>query len=74
VIIEEIFAFIIEESPGQEGVPAFQSGDVILPLFACDPTRIAALRPIAKQLARDHGKQVTLCKFSVREEIEVIEP
>ena len=74
MIIEEIFAFIVLESPGEEGVPAFMAGDTFLPLFASDPTRIESLRPIAKRMAAQIGKQITLCKFSVREEIEVIEP
>jgi len=74
MMIEELFAFIVLEREGEEGVPAFASGNMLFPLMGSDWTRVESLRPIAQRIARASGKPVTLCKFSVREDVEVIAP
>lgn len=74
MIIEEMFAFVVLEKPGEEGVPAFRDGSVWVPLIGADWSRVESLRPLAKEMARKLGKPLTLCKFTVREDVEVIEP
>jgi hypothetical protein len=71
--IDEVFVFVASDADG-EGVPAFLSGDVMLPLVCADKARVDSLRGMAKKLARESGNKITLCRFSVREELEVIEP
>ena len=71
--IDEVFVFIASDKDG-EGVPAFSDGNMMLPLVCADKARVDSLRSMAKVIARKTGNKITLCRFSVREEIEVIEP
>jgi hypothetical protein len=70
--IDEVFVFIASDEDG-EGVPAFMAGSVAMPLVCADKERVDSLRDIAKRLAKESGNKITLCRFSVREELEVIE-
>lgn len=71
--IDEVFVFVTSDKDG-EGVPAFFDGTMMLPMVCADKARVDSLRSMAKQMARESGNKITLCRFSVREEIEVIEP
>lgn len=71
--IDELFAFIAADTDG-EGLPAFMApSGMMLPMVCADKARVDSLREIAKKMARESGNKITLCRFSVREEIEVIE-
>ena len=78
--IEEMFAFVVLDDDGTEGVPAVTvnmgpyEGDMSFPLLGADMARIESLRPHAVRLSKQMGKKVTLCKFTNREEMEVFEP
>jgi hypothetical protein len=72
--IEEIFAFTVVDTDGTEGVPAFKSGEHILPMMGADSARIEDLRPMAQQWANRNGLPMTLVRFTTREEVEVIQP
>lgn len=73
--IDRIFAFIAENSPDNEGIPAFEVGDGIwTPLIGGDQARINSLRGSAQIIANATGKKLTLAIFSVRTDQEVIEP
>lgn len=69
--ILSIFAFIVTDDDGTEGVPALSSG---MPLVGADLARVASLRPFAQMAADAYGKPVTLAHFSVRTDQEVIQP
>jgi hypothetical protein len=71
--IDEIYAFIASDENG-EGLPAIQHGNMMLPMVCADKARVDSLREKARMLARESGNKITLCRFSVREEMEVIEP
>ncbi len=72
--IEELFAYVAEETDG-EGVVAFQGpGGVWLPLVGADVARKDSLRAMAQHIADESGKRIRLLRFSVREELVVIEP
>jgi hypothetical protein len=73
--IDELFVFIASDANG-EGAPAFfdAATATLMPLIAADRARVDSLRRMAKQIARESGNKITLCRFSVREELEVIEP
>lgn len=71
--IDEMFAYVCLDDDGTEGVPAFLSNGVAYPLMGADTTKMEQYRPLAEQIARERGLKITLCKFSKREELEVIE-
>lgn len=71
--INEIFAFVSVDNNGNEGVCGFSTPEGMMPLIAADPERVESLRVIAKQLAGMTDKKIQLIKFTVREDMEVIE-
>lgn len=71
--IDELFAFIAPDAEG-EGLTAFRTADGWMPMVAADPTRVDGLRKVAQMIADATGKSVTLARFSVRENVEVIRP
>lgn len=71
--IDEMFAFIAVEEDG-EGLPAFQMGDMLMPLVAADSARVDSLRRMAQAICNASGMQMKLVRFSVREELETILP
>jgi hypothetical protein len=72
--IDEIYVFIAQDTDG-EGLPAFLAPNgMFMPLVCADKARVDSLREKAKEIAAQTGNKITLCRFSVREEIEVIEP
>lgn len=75
--IETVFAFVADEPDGSaEMVAGFcRSGSPwLLPLISESPASVEHLRPIAKEIARRSRAPVRLVRFSVREDLEVIEP
>jgi len=73
--IEQMYAYVVVDEDGTEGVPAFAGprGEPI-PMVGADWKRAEALRPMAEALATMMDKPVTLCRFEVRTEVETIEP
>jgi hypothetical protein len=71
--ISSVYLFLAVDPNGDESVPAFSEGDVFMPLMGTDPARVDELREIAKQMSRESGIKITLCRFSVREDLEVID-
>lgn len=73
--IEEVFAFVATEADGEEGVVAWQIQNYgWMPLIAADAKRIESLRPIAQEVASATGRRITLARFHLRQDIEVIAP
>lgn len=75
--IEKIYAFIAEDNgPDDEGITAFlgPGGGMWMPMVAADLARVISLRPLAQDIARRSGKPVHLLEFSIRTELEVIQP
>lgn len=78
--IDHLYAFIVLDSDGTEGVPAMFMppneaipGFHLLPLMGADMTRIDQLRQFVKSDPMLKGKKITLAKFTHREELEVIQ-
>lgn len=71
--INELFAFIAEDGEG-EGLAAFMTPTGWMPMVGADPARIESLKERAREVAKLSGKRIRLCRYSVREELEVIEP
>jgi hypothetical protein len=72
--IEQVWAFVSDDAEGEGVVAAMTKGGAWLPLVGADMERVEALRPIAQMIASDSGKPIRVLRFSVREELELIEP
>ena len=75
--IEELYAYIAHEKgdPDDEGLTAMMiRGDQWSPMVGADMERMMSLKPLAQGMATTTGQKITLVKFSVRTELETIEP
>jgi hypothetical protein len=72
--IENLWAFVSVDEDGDEGLAAFMSDDVWMPMVAADEKRVESLRAIAQKLAESSDGKVALLRFAIREDIEVFEP
>lgn len=75
--IDGIWAWVaVDPDDGDEGVIGMYAGDDLgwLPLIAADRVRLDEMRPIAAAHALATRRPVTLVRFDVRTELEVIEP
>ncbi len=72
--IEQMYAFIIVDDDGTEGIPAFNppDGGMAIPMVGADMAMVDKLRPIAVTMSLTFGKTVELVKFSQREHVETI--
>lgn len=70
-----MYAFVmLDPADSTEGIPAFLGpGGMMMPMVAADMKRVEQLRPVAEEMARANGAKITLCRFEVRTELEVIE-
>lgn len=72
--IETLWAFLSVDKQGNEGL----CGHVIpglgwIGMMAADERRVDALREIAREIARESGKKIRLAKFTLREDLSVID-
>ena len=72
--ITEVIAFVALDSDGDEGIPAFWDGRLMLPLIAADSHRVESLLPIARRIAEETGIEIQVLRFTVREQIDVLNP
>lgn len=72
--IEQMYAFVVVDDDGTEGIPAFGTPDgTAMPMVGADIERVDQLRPIAQAMARQLGKPIEVLLFTGRESVEVIE-
>lgn len=71
--IDTLTAYIAVNDEG-EGVTAFLRGGTWTPLVAADEASINRLRPLAQRIATESGRRIVVARFSVREDLEIIEP
>jgi hypothetical protein len=73
--IDEVWLFISVDETGEGvcGAPLLGAGSLV-PLIAADEARLKSLIPVARQLARDSGRQIKLIKLSQRTELMTIAP
>jgi hypothetical protein len=69
--IHELFAVVAQEPEG-ERIAAFSSGEYSLPMICANRAHLDSLLELARDIIKNPGKKITLCRFSVREELEVI--
>lgn len=72
--IEKVFAFVVVDTDGTEGVPAVKVGPMVLPLLGADLKRIESLMPIVKNWVMENNRPVTLYVFENRTEVKTISP
>lgn len=72
--IEQMYAFVLVDETGDEGIPAITVNGLAMPLVGADMGRIDELRTLARKLAALIDTPMTLVRFEVRTELEVIEP
>ena len=72
--ITELYAFIAEEGPEDEGIVAMTVGDMLMPMVGTDMDRVESLRPIAENIARIYSQKIILAKFTIRTDLEEITP
>jgi hypothetical protein len=74
--IDQIFAFIVRDKDGTEGVCGWlnPATGLWVPLIGADLARVEAVRPIAADLAKALKTPITLAFFSTRHNIEVLKP
>ena len=72
--ITELYAFIAEEGPEDEGIVAMTVGDMLMPMVGADMDRVESLRPIAENIARIYSQKIILAKFTIRTDLEEITP
>jgi hypothetical protein len=73
--ITELFAFVCEESPGDEGVMGATMnipgvGPSFTPLVGADMKRIESLRPIAEQIKAMSGKEYKILRFTLADQVK----
>lgn len=68
--ITEMFAWVLTEPEGGEGIPAIMFGGSIMPLIGADRARIESLRQAAVDVRRTSGCPVRLVRFDGRTVLE----
>jgi len=72
--INQLFAFVLVDDDGTEGVPAFGDGrGVLMPLMGADMARVDSLKQLVATDPMFRGRRITLLRFGHRETIGVID-
>jgi hypothetical protein len=71
--INQLFAFVIVDDDGTEGVPALLIDGTWMPLMGADMARVDSLKAIVAVSPQFKGKRVTIQRFGDRETIGTID-
>ena len=73
--IDEMWAWVmLDDTDGNEGIPAWLDGNVMMPLVGADLDMAIHLRPTAQLAASAGGHPITLRRFSEMTILETLEP
>lgn len=72
--IDTMYAFVVVDTDGTEGIPAYPQGEILVPLTGADISRVAQLMPIAMGLAAQGNKSIELVHFTERRHVDWIDP
>jgi|CXWL01.1.fsa_nt_gi hypothetical protein len=73
--ITEMYAFVTaDQGPDDEGVVGVNTPSGWMPLVGADMKRMEALKPIAKEVARETRKTIRILKFTTMTEVGKISP
>lgn len=62
--IERLYAWIVTEPDGTEGIPAVSIGTLALPLVGSDKQRIESFREVAMATAKSQNLPLRLVEFT----------
>ena len=71
--INQVFAFVIVDEDGTEGVVAVLRDGVWMPLMGADMSRVESLKALVRDAPQCRGKRVTILRFGDREDIGTID-
>lgn len=67
-LITELFAFISEDEPGDEGIIGMNMPDgTWYPFIGANMDRVVSLKPFADKIAAISGKPYKIAKFEMKE-------
>ncbi len=73
--LKTVQAFVATDKDGTEGIIGqLMPDNSWMPFVGADEKRILALTPLAQKIATNIKQQIKLVKFSVREDVYIIEP
>jgi len=72
--IAEVFAFVMADDAGNEGIAAMIVGHTVMPLVGADQARVDSLWPYARALAEAQRRPVTLIRFRERYKVITYDP
>jgi hypothetical protein len=72
--ITTVWAFLSVNGDDEEGIIGMNLGDGWMPFVCADAARVESLRPLAVAITSRTGRGLTLARFSVREDVEVVPP
>lgn len=70
--VDEVYCFIARNKDGDEGIPAIQLGNLMMPMVGADMDRVLSLMGFAKTMAKEGSVTIELVKFSNRTHVETI--
>ena len=71
--IDKLYAYIAVDDEG-EGITSFITEMGPTPMIGADQARVDSLKPMAQMIANQSNCRVVLTEFSVRTDLEIIEP
>lgn len=72
--IEHMWAYLsVDPTDGNEGVIGMTTPAGWMPFVCADMDRVKSLRPFAEEIAKYRKMTVRLAKFTVREDVEVVD-
>lgn len=72
--VDQLYAFVIDDENGDEGLMAILRGDKWMPLVGADVRRMKVMEPYAQGIANQMGRTVRVLLFEKRREVKTIEP
>jgi hypothetical protein len=72
--IEEMYAFVMTDDDGTEGIIGMNDGLQWHPLVGGDMARVESLIPLVRGMCEGINKQIRILKFSHREQIGELNP
>lgn len=69
--IIEMYAYVMTEADGTEGIPAIRLGDMAYPLVGADMARMDSFKPFVQDLLKQ-GYPVKLLRFKLHSTEEIV--
>lgn len=74
LVIDAMYAFVVIDENGDEGIPAVLNHGAWLPLVGGDTARVESLMDHARQIAQHTGRSMKIYRFTNREQIGEVNP